>query len=142
VEIFTVITNALQIFLISMAGIALVVGGIGILNIMMVTVAERTREIGLRKAVGATNRLIRNQFLLESGTLTLLGGVVGIILGVAVSYLFAVGARLAGLEWSFIVSPLSIVLAVGISILTGVVFGIYPALKASKLDPIDALRYE
>lgn len=142
IKIFTTVTDALRIFLLAMASIALIVGGIGILNIMMVTVAERTREIGLRKAVGATNQAIRNQFLLESGLLTLLGGVVGIIFGITISYLAALGARAAGLEWAFIVSPASIILAVGVSILTGVVFGIYPALKASKLDPIEALRYE
>lgn len=142
IKIFTTVTDALRLFLLAMASIALVVGGIGILNIMMVTVAERTREIGLRKAVGATNSAIRNQFLLESGILTSLGGIIGIIVGVVVSYLAAVGARMAGLDWEFIVSPLSIVLAVGISIVTGVIFGIYPAIRASKLDPIEALRYE
>ncbi len=142
IKIFTTVTDALRLFLIAMASIALLVGGIGILNIMMVTVAERTREIGLRKAVGATNRAVRNQFLFESGFLTLLGGVAGIIIGAVVSYLVALGARFAGLDWAFVISWWSVFLAVGVSIITGVIFGIYPALKASKLNPIDALRYE
>ncbi len=136
------ITNALRLFLTAMAAIALVVGGIGIINIMLVTVAERTREIGLRKALGARRSSIRNQFLLEAGTVTLTGGIIGIITGALVAYLIALGARYAGYDWAFVISPLAIILAVGVSILTGVIFGLYPAFKASKLDPIEALRYE
>lgn len=142
VKLLTGITDALRLFLAVMAGISLIVGGIGIMNIMLVTVAERTREIGLRKAVGATNKLVRNQFLLEASFLTFLGGMVGIIFGTLVSYIIAVGARFAGFEWAFVVSPISIILAAGVSILTGIIFGLYPALKAAKLDPITALRYE
>lgn len=142
VKILTQVTDALRLFLAVMAGIALIVGGIGIMNIMLVTVAERTREIGLRKAVGATNQVIRNQFLLESGIITLFGGILGIILGSLISFLIAIGARLAGFNWEYIILPTSIFLAVGVSILTGVVFGLYPAFKASNLDPIAALRYE
>lgn len=142
VKLLEGITNALRLFLASMAGISLVVGGIGIMNIMLVTVSERTREIGLRKAVGATNKAVRNQFLLEAATVTFVGGVLGIILGAAIAYLVALGARYAGYDWAFIISPFSIVLAVGVSILTGVVFGLYPAFKASRLNPIEALRYE
>ena len=142
VKILSTITNALSLFLAAMAAISLVVGGIGILNIMMVTVAERTREIGLRKAVGATKKAIRNQFLLESILLTGLGGVIGIILGVIISYLISLLMKYLGYDWAFLVSWISIVLSVGVSILTGVVFGLFPALKAAKLDPIDALRYE
>jgi putative ABC transport system permease protein len=142
ISILTTITNALRIFLTAMAGIALLVGGIGILNIMLVTVAERTREIGLRKAVGANNRAIRNQFLFEAGTLTLLGGLVGIIVGIVVAYLISLLMNKLGYDWAFVVSITSIVLAIGVSIITGVAFGLYPALKASKLNPIDALRYE
>ncbi len=141
-NILSTITDAMRLFLTSMAAISLAVGGIGILNIMLVTVAERTREIGLRKAVGATKRSILSQFLLEAGTLTLLGGVIGIILGIIVSYLVALGARYAGFDWAFVVSITSILLAVGVSILTGLIFGLYPAFKAAKLNPIDALRYE
>ncbi len=142
IKLLTGITDTLRIFLGLMAGISLIVGGIGIMNIMLVTVSERTREIGLRKAIGATNRNIRNQFLLESIVLTFTGGILGIILGIIVSYLIALGARFAGYDWAFIISPLAILLAVSVSILTGIVFGLYPALKAARLDPIDALRYE
>ncbi len=142
VSILTTITTALSLFLTAMAAIALLVGGIGILNIMMATVAERTREIGLRKAVGATNRAIRNQFLFEAGTLTLLGGLIGIIVGVVVAYLISLLMKALGYDWAFVISLTSVVLAVGVSVLTGVIFGLYPAFKASKLDPIEALRYE
>lgn len=142
VGLLTNITNALSLFLTSMAAISLVVGGIGILNIMLVTVAERTREIGLRKAVGATNKKIMRQFLLESGTLTSVGGFIGIIVGVVISYLMALLMNKLGFDWDFVISPTSVILAVGVSVLTGVVFGLYPSYKASKLDPIEALRYE
>ncbi|MDR3642290.1 MAG: ABC transporter permease [Candidatus Doudnabacteria bacterium] len=142
VSILSTITNALTLFLTAMAAVSLIVGGIGILNIMMATVGERTREIGLRKAVGATNSAIRNQFLLEAGTLTSLGGLVGIIVGVIVSYLVSLLMHALGYDWAFVVSVTSVILAVGVSILTGVVFGLYPAFKASRLNPIEALRYE
>ena len=142
VDILNTITNALRIFLTAMAAIALIVGGIGILNIMLATVAERTREIGLRKAVGASNAAIMGQFLFEAGTLTFLGGVVGIIAGSILSYLISLLMKYLGYDWAFVVSWWSILLAIGVSVLTGVVFGLYPAFKASKLNPIDALRYE
>ncbi len=143
IELLTTITDALRLFLVAMAGLSLVVGGIGIMNIMLVTVAERTREIGLRKAVGATNAAVRNQFLLESSFTTLLGGLLGIALGSGLAYLISLGAKYAGFtDWAFVISPLSIVLALGVSALTGVIFGLYPAFKAAKLNPIDALRYE
>jgi putative ABC transport system permease protein len=136
------ITDALKLFLAAMAALSLVVGGIGIMNIMLVTVAERTREIGLRKAVGATNNNIRNQFLLESGTVTLLGGVIGILVGAMLSFLIALGARYAGYTWDYVISLMSVLLAVGVSVAVGVIFGYYPARKAAKLNPIEALRYE
>jgi putative ABC transport system permease protein len=142
VDILTTITSALSLFLTSMAAIALFVGGIGILNIMMVTVAERTREIGLRKAVGATNGMILRQFLLEAGTLTSIGGIIGIVVGVVMSFLMAMLMQYLGFDWAFVISITSVILAVGVSVLTGVVFGIYPSFKAAKLDPIEALRYE
>lgn len=141
-EMITSITDVLRIFLGLMAGISLIVGGIGIMNIMLVTVSERTREIGLRKAIGATSKKIMNQFLLEAIVITSLGGIFGIILGVVISYLIAVGVRFAGYDWEFIISPFAIILAVSVSVLTGIIFGLYPARKASKLDPIEALRYE
>ena len=142
VDILTTITSALSLFLTSMAAIALLVGGIGILNIMLVTVAERTREIGLRKAVGATNGMVMKQFLLEAGTLTFIGGLIGIVVGIIVSYLMATLMQYMGFDWDFIISITSVVLGLGVSILTGVVFGLYPSFKASRLNPIDALRYE
>jgi len=142
IKLLTGITDTLSLFLALMAGISLVVGGIGIMNIMLVTVSERTREIGLRKSIGATSRNIRNQFLFEAIVLTLSGGILGIILGILISYLVALGARFAGYDWAFIISPLAIILAVFVSIITGIIFGLYPAIKAARLDPIDALRYE
>ncbi len=142
VGLLTSITDALSLFLTSMAAISLIVGGIGILNIMLVTVAERTREIGLRKAVGATNGMIMKQFLLEAGTLTSIGGLIGIVIGIIISYLMAMLMQYLAFDWDFVISLTSVLLAIGVSILTGVVFGLYPSFKAARLDPIEALRYE
>lgn len=142
IKILTSITDVLKMFLSLMAGISLLVGGIGIMNIMLVTVSERTREIGLRKALGATSKNIRRQFLAESVLLTVSGGLIGVIAGTIVSFLIALGAKYAGYDWKFGVSLAAILLAVGVSVAIGVTFGLYPANKASKLDPIDALRYE
>lgn len=142
ISVLSTITNALRLFLTAMAAIALIVGGIGILNIMLATVAERTREIGLRKAVGATNVAIMRQFLLEAGMLTFLGGIIGIIIGIIISYLISIVMNYLGYDWAFVVSITSVVLSISVSILTGVIFGLYPALKASRLNPIEALRYE
>jgi putative ABC transport system permease protein len=142
IKVLTGITNTLRIFLGLMAGISLIVGGIGIMNIMLVTVSERTREIGLRKSIGATSRNIRNQFLFEACVLTFTGGIVGIVFGVAVSYAITLLVRYLGYDWSFVISIFSIIVSVSVSIATGVFFGLYPSLKAARLDPIVALRYE
>lgn len=137
-SIFGEITNVLTLFLGAIAGISLLVGGIGIMNIMLVSVTERTREIGIRKAVGAKRRDILIQFLIEAMVLSLVGGAVGIFLGVAGSILIA---RLSeGLVT--VVTPQAILLATGFSAAVGLFFGIYPATRAARLNPIDALRYE
>ena len=142
-DMITTITNALKYFLAAMAAMSLIVGGIGIMNIMLVSVTERTREIGLRKAIGAHNSNIMTQFLAEAVSVTLLGGIIGIIGGTLISYIVSVGAHLLGYEdWAFSVTIFSIILSVGISMLVGVVFGLFPARKASKLEPVEALRYE
>ncbi len=142
IKILTNITDGLRMFLGLMAGISLLVGGIGIMNIMLVTVFERTREIGLRKALGVTPAQIRNQFLVEAVVLTSVGGVFGILAGILISYIIALGAQYQGYDWSFVISPMAVILATFVSTLTGIVFGLFPALKAAKLNPIDALRYE
>ncbi len=141
-DMITTITNALKYFLAAMAALSLLVGGIGIMNIMLVAVSERTREIGLRKAVGANHADILSQFLIESVTVTMFGGIFGIVGGSIISFLVAVVARYLDYDWAFIVSWQSIALSVGVSTLVGIIFGLYPASKASKLDPIEALRYE
>jgi len=141
-DMITTVTNALKYFLAAMAAISLIVGGIGIMNIMLVSVSERTREIGLRKAVGANRINILMQFLVEAIIVTLSGGIIGIAAGALIALLIAIGANALGYEWEFKVSIISILLAVSVSSLVGLVFGIYPANKAGKLDPIEALRYE
>ncbi|MGD0500615.1 MAG: ABC transporter permease [Bryobacteraceae bacterium] len=129
--------QVMSILLGAIASVSLLVGGIGIMNIMLVSVTERTREIGLRQAVGAKTRDILSQFLVEAVTLSLLGGMIGIVTGLAASALISHFAN-----WSTQVSPLSILMAFVFSALVGVFFGYYPARKAAYLDPIEALRYE
>ena len=131
------VTNTFTMLLASIAGISLIVGGIGIMNMMLTTVTERTREIGLRKAIGAKKRDISTQFLIESVMLTFLGGLLGIILGWLLSVLVT---YFAGITTS--VSWWSILLAFGVSAAIGIVFGYYPARRAASLNPIEALRYE
>jgi macrolide transport system ATP-binding/permease protein len=130
-------TRIMSILLASIAGISLVVGGIGIMNIMLVSVTERTREIGLRKAIGAKRRDILAQFLIEALAISLLGGIAGLGLGIGLSMAMAQGAG-----WPVEISRLSVAVAFGFSVLIGIFFGLWPAVKASKLDPIQALRYE
>jgi putative ABC transport system permease protein len=131
-------TNRIMTYLLgSIASVSLVVGGIGIMNIMLVSVTERTREIGIRMAVGARSSSVRRQFLIESIVLSLTGGAIGIVFGIAVSFLIPM---LFG--WRTLIPIVWIVVSVVVSVVVGVLFGYYPARKASSLDPIDALRYE
>ncbi len=141
-EILTTVTNVIKFFLVAIAGIALFVGGIGIMNIMLIAVKEKTREIGLRKAVGATKRDISLQFLAESIFIAMLAGFIGIVLGVVISYIIAKGVQFAGYDYTFIISVGSILTACIVSGLTGLIFGTLPARRAGVLDPIEALRYE
>ncbi len=138
----TNITNALKFFLVAIASIALVVGGFGIMNIMLATVQERTREIGLRKAVGATSRQITFQFLIESVVITFVGGTIGLVLGILISIIVAQVAQKLGYSWDLVITVGSIVLGWGVSVGIGLMFGILPARRASKLNAIEALRYE
>lgn len=137
IEMASSVTGTFTILLGAVAGISLIVGGIGIMNMMLTSVTERTREIGLRKAIGAQKEDISKQFLFESVVLTFIGGIIGIVLGcsaaIVMNNIFDISA---------IIAPYSIVLAFGVSALIGVTFGYYPARRAAKLNPIEALRYE
>lgn len=138
-----VITSVLTLFLASVAAISLLVGGVGIMNIMLVSVTERTREIGLRKAIGATGRDILSQFLLEAVLLTAAGGAIGVIFGAGLSFVTSlILARFVGLPWQFTFPVSAALLGLGVAGLVGLVFGLYPARRAASLDPIEALRYE
>ena len=136
-KMLTSTTSTMTNLLLCVALISLIVGGVGIMNIMLVSVTERTREIGLRMAVGARSRDILQQFLIESIVLCLAGGVVGILLGHGAALLVKYQ-----LKWAVAASPGAVVAAVAVSAFVGIAFGFYPAWKASKLDPIEALRYE
>jgi putative ABC transport system permease protein len=131
------VSDVLTFLLAGIASISLLVGGIGIMNIMLVSVRERTREIGIRKAIGARGRDILSQFLVEALALSLAGGVIGIGVGSLASLAIGVYAG-----WGFIFSPVTVVVAVGFSLLVGIVFGVWPASQAARLDPVVALRYE
>ena len=131
------VTASLSLMLGGIAAISLLVGGIGIMNIMLVSVTERTREIGIRKALGAKNKNIMSQFLIEALSLSGMGGLIGIFFGWLGAYAIAQAGK-----WPLVVSPISVLLAFGFAVIIGLFFGLYPAMKAAKMDPVDALRYE
>ena len=131
------IMNLIQSFIAAVAGISLLVGGIGIMNIMLVSVTERTREIGIRKSLGAKTNAILFQFLTESAIITLIGGVIGLVLGVIGAYIFS---AFGGFDPVF--TPISIFMTVLFSAAVGIFFGLYPARKAANMRPIDALRHD
>jgi putative ABC transport system permease protein len=147
-EFLSAVEQTLWTFRIVLGGVAIVallVGGIGIMNIMLVTVTERTREIGLRKAIGARREDILLQFLIESTTISIIGGAFGIILGIFAAYGFGnlvAQAMPGGGDWGAVVEPTAILIAFTFAVGVGIVFGLFPAMKASKLDPAEALRYQ
>ena len=136
------VTGALNYFLAMVAAISLLVGGIGIMNIMLVSVSESTREIGLRKAVGATSSDISNHFLIQTIILTAMGGLIGMIFGIFIAFIISLIVNYLGYDWDFVISASSIIIAVVFTIVVGLSFGWYPARKAARLHPIEALRYE
>ncbi len=139
----SIITTALTLLLTGVTGISLIVGGVGIMNIMLVSVTERTREIGLRKALGATDRAILMQFLLEAVLLTGIGGIIGIALGTFFSAIIAIAiVHFSGLNWQFSFPYMGAVIGIVVSAVIGLVFGIYPARQAARKSPMEALRYE
>ena len=141
-DLLSTVIIGIQALLIALGSISMVVGGVGIMNIMYVSVTERTSEIGLRKSVGATSQNIFTQFLYEATIITLAGGIIGIIVGVGLSYLVSLGAQSQGYNWQFTVSWVGILLAVSMSTIVGLLFGLYPAKQAAKKSPIDAIRFE
>jgi putative ABC transport system permease protein len=143
-KVLGIITGVMTALLGSIAAVSLLVGGVGIMNIMLVSVTERTREIGIRLAIGATGGDILRQFLIEAVLLSLIGGVVGILLGIGGSFAATevINNMTAGQKWPYVVSPSAILMAMVVSSAVGIFFGYYPARKASRLDPIESLRYE
>ena len=142
VEIVNTVTGVISLLLGLLAAISLLVGGVGIMNIMLVIVAERTREIGLRKALGAKRKDIMNQFVLEAALISVLGGIIGIISGIVFSFLVTLVVRAYNFDWPFVVSIEAIIISFLTAAFFGIVFGWYPANKAAKLNAIEALRYE
>lgn len=142
VDILNTIIGGVTLLLIALAMVSLIVGGVGIMNIMYATVAERTFEIGLRKAVGSTKKNILRQFLTEAVIVTIIGGIGGVIVGVVVTYLIYIIANTYGFAWPFSISYIGILISLVFATLVGLIFGSYPAKKAAELDPITALRRE
>jgi len=143
VERVGMVTGILTALLVSVAAISLVVGGVGIMNIMLVSITERTKEIGLRKALGATNKDIMLQFLLEAMILTGLGGIAGIIFGGLLSFIASfILSRIVSLDWTFAFPVSAALLGLAVAALVGLIFGLYPARQASLKSPMEALRYE
>ncbi|MDD3498097.1 MAG: ABC transporter permease [Candidatus Moranbacteria bacterium] len=142
VEIVGSVTDAIRYFLLAVGTISLIVGGVGVMNVMLIAVNQRIQEVGLRKAVGAKNFDVMLQFLIESASISFLGGAIGIILGIFISFLVYLAVNALGYDWQFLISIESIFVASSVSILIGVIFGLYPAYKASKISPMEALRYE
>ncbi|MFZ2984898.1 MAG: ABC transporter permease, partial [Candidatus Moraniibacteriota bacterium] len=141
-EILTTITDVLKYFLMAIASISLLVGGIGIMNSMLISVSQRIREIGLRKAVGARKIHILSQFLLEASFITIVGGILGIVFGVAVTFLASLIIVRLGYEWQFLIPLSSVAIGFSVSFIIGIIFGLYPAIKAARISPMEALRYE
>ena len=140
--ILTTITDAVRYFLVFVASISLFVGGIGIMNIMLIALKQRIREVGLRKAIGARDRDIQFQFLVEAVFLSLTGGVVGMILGITITYIAAIVIQSMGYDWQFLLTFQSVFLAFAVAMAIGVLFGTYPARQAARVSPMEALRYE
>lgn len=141
-DIINSVTGAISLLLGVLAAISLLVGGIGIMNIMLVVVTEKTKEIGLRKALGAKQRDVLLQFISESIMISLVGGIIGIIFGVSVSYLITYAINSYVMEWPFVISYWAVFVSFFVAAFLGILFGWYPARKAARLNPIDALRYE
>jgi putative ABC transport system permease protein len=141
-EVVTNITNILRYFLLAIGTVSLIVGGVGIMNVMLIAVNQRVKEVGLRKAIGARNAEIILQFLIESATIASLGGIIGIMVGILLAFVASIIIQALGYYWPLIISPMSVLIAFGVSALIGIVFGIYPARKASRISPMEALRYE
>jgi len=141
-SILTTITDVLKYFLLAIASISLLVGGIGIMNTMLISVSQRVREVGLRKAVGAQRIHIIMQFLIEASFITLTGGIIGIIFGVLIAHITSLVLVELGYDWRFLVPLSSLGIGFSVSFIIGIIFGLYPAIKASRISPMEALRYE